>query len=456
MVLTYALKRLCENFQLRIGIISETDALATAFMREIKRTLERNSALIDLCGVFDPGNADKWNEHEMTIAQAKHGKDVSIFALGMNGQVTGRRADLLIFDDIESSATVNTSELRTKTRERLAKEIIPMLEPDGEIVAVGTRKHHDDVYKDWINSPEEWLYINNALTPFETDGESVIWPDRWPYEALMSQKATLDHLDLLAWSSEYLNNPIPSSTQMFDPVSWPTYSQLPNGVTILQAWDLAISSREQADYTVCATIGIDHSNNIYLIDVARGHWSFHTTQEKILELGLEFNPTEIGIEASQYQSAAVQEALRNTMLPIRPLLPRKVGAGPNVAFASVKGRVPTPSDKVSRARLLESRAASGKVYRPERFTGWWQETAEELAYFPKGSHDDIVDALSYAVLIAQRHAVDWSFALGIVACDRCSKSYIDKEGSRSCPYCGKVQTPRVVEEWQEQEQEAIA
>jgi hypothetical protein len=60
-------------------------------------------------------------------------------------------------------------------------------------------------------------------------------------------------------------------------------------------------------------------------------------------------------------------------------------------------------DKVTRARLLAARAEAGAVYVRRRAT-WWDELEAEIMAFPNGRHDDQVDALVYALLMARGKA----------------------------------------------------
>ena len=53
-------------------------------------------------------------------------------------------------------------------------------------------------------------------------------------------------------------------------------------------------------------------------------------------------------------------------------------------------------DKISRAMPLTAALEGGRLLLPRRAT-WEQEVVHELLAFPLGRHDDVVDALAYAV-----------------------------------------------------------
>jgi phage terminase large subunit-like protein len=59
----------------------------------------------------------------------------------------------------------------------------------------------------------------------------------------------------------------------------------------------------------------------------------------------------------------------------------------------------TPSkgqDKIARLNSVSDIIASGKVWVPE--TRWAEELVDEIAEFPSGAHDDLVDATTLALM----------------------------------------------------------
>ncbi|MHB8491192.1 MAG: phage terminase large subunit [Solirubrobacteraceae bacterium] len=432
-VLTCALKFIADDRSRRVGIISGTDDLAKAFMRDVAHELEQNEALIAAYhqGPFKPPVPKKWDSHELRIAGSRRSaKDVTIFAAGATTQVSSRHVDLLIIDDAETRDTVQTAERRAATRERFAKEWLPMVSPGGIVIVIGTRKHWDDLYSQLIpkdGQPTGWTVLDNALSAIGPDGQSI-WPEMWSLQALQERKAELDSVDILAWPQEYENRPIPTQTQMFTPQLWPEWDELPEGVTHFQAWDLAISERETADFTCGVDVAVDGDQNLYIVDCRYGRWNFDAQQRNFDEFGHQYPAQAIGIEAVQYQAAAVQEMARRTMLPVKALtLSRK----------KQRGRVTLAMDKVSRARLLEARAALGKVFLPKGLRAWKSWLMEQLAYFPSGAHDDGVDALAFAATMAQQQNADWDYAYGIYRCRQCGHPYLLRPtgytDDRNCP-----------------------
>jgi predicted phage terminase large subunit-like protein len=58
------------------------------------------------------------------------------------------------------------------------------------------------------------------------------------------------------------------------------------------------------------------------------------------------------------------------------------------------------NDKIARLNAVADMFASGKVWVPN--TSWAEELVEEVASFPSGEHDDLVDSMTQALLRYRR------------------------------------------------------
>lgn len=148
--------------------------------------------------------------------------------------------------------------------------------------------------------------------------------------------------------------------------------------------DLAISTKDGADFTAIAVMAKHDDGRIFVLDAARNRLAFSDVLRFIQQMAAKHKPAAIAIETVQYQAAVVQELLRTTNLPVRGVRPDK--------------------DKVTRFQPLEARFEQGLVHLapdlPQAFTS-------ELLAFPLGEHDDWCDALSYAYHAAGR-SLEWT------------------------------------------------
>jgi len=151
----------------------------------------------------------------------------------------------------------------------------------------------------------------------------------------------------------------------------PPLSQL----EIVVGVDLAISTKETADWTAVATLGRHRqTGEVWILSVRRARMGFRESMEMIQAEASRWSPSVVGIEQVQYQAAAVQELLRTTTLPVRGIKPG--------------GR-----DKLTRFFPLAARFEQGMVH---VVPGISDAFLDELLSFPGTQHDDQVDACSTA------------------------------------------------------------
>lgn len=152
----------------------------------------------------------------------------------------------------------------------------------------------------------------------------------------------------------------------------------PSGLKLYQGVDLAISMKENADYTAIVTIGVDElTGKVWIVDAERSRVGFRDALEFIKDKAARWKPVDIAVEVVQYQAAVVEELLRSTNLPVRRVTPDK--------------------DKLTRAQSLITRYENMLVWHsttlPQEFTN------EMLSFGPDCEHDDFVDAAVYAYML---------------------------------------------------------
>lgn len=153
--------------------------------------------------------------------------------------------------------------------------------------------------------------------------------------------------------------------------------QFPEGMKLYQGVDLAISMKENADYTAVVTVGVDEkTGRVWMVDAERRRVGFRDALDFIKEKAYRWRPEGIAVEVVQYQAAVVEELLRSTSLPVFKVRPDK--------------------DKLTRAQSLITRYENGLVWHSENLP---PEFANELLSFgPDCEHDDMVDAAVYAYM----------------------------------------------------------
>lgn len=151
----------------------------------------------------------------------------------------------------------------------------------------------------------------------------------------------------------------------------------PHGLPVVLGVDLALSERQDADFTAIVAMARDPATGVvYIREVERHRCSFNEVLNRIKAAADRHRPSIIAIEQTQYQAAAVQELTRTTNLPVRGIRPDR--------------------DKLTRFLPLLTRYEQQQVrHNPSGVPAWFRD---ELLSFPESQHDDGVDAAAYAFM----------------------------------------------------------
>ena len=154
---------------------------------------------------------------------------------------------------------------------------------------------------------------------------------------------------------------------------------------VLQVWDTAFEKTSRADYSACTTWGVfyhpddngETQANIILLNAFRDRMEFPELKERAQEEYKYWNPDSLIVEAKAAGSPLIFE-LRAMGIPVQEFTPSK------------------GNDKIARLNAVADIFASGRVWVPN--THWAEELVEEVASFPSGEHDDLVDSMTQALL----------------------------------------------------------
>ena len=176
------------NPDLRILVLAAEGTLARRMVRNARRIIERHP----LTRHLKPENADQWAGERFTINRSLELRDPSMMARGIDANITGSRADIVICDDVEVPNTCDTAEKRRNLREVLG-ELEYILVPGGTLLYVGTPHHWYTIYADEprteIGELQPFLSGYQRLKlPVLMRGESL-WPERFTIEDIERKKA---------------------------------------------------------------------------------------------------------------------------------------------------------------------------------------------------------------------------------------------------------------------------
>jgi len=366
---------------------SHTAELAVGFGRKVRNLVDSDAykdIFPDVALQADSKAAGRWATNYAG----------EYFAIGVGGAVTGKGADLLIIDDPHSEQEAALSEVNPeiydKTYEWYTSGPRQRLQPGGAIVIVMTRWSKKDLTGQVLKaaaqrSGEEWKVIEfPALLP----SGRPLWPEFWSLEELQALKTELPNSK---WMAQYQQQPTSDVSAIIKREWWKWWQEdgPPYCEFIIQSWDTAFLKTERSDYSACTTWGVFYQPddtgrnqaNIILLNAFKKRMEFPELKQRAMQEYKEWDPDTLVVEAKASGAPLVFE-LRAMGIPVQEFVPTK------------------GNDKIARLNAVADIFASGRVWVPN--TSWAEELVEEVASFPSGEHDDLVDSMSQALLRYRR------------------------------------------------------
>jgi predicted phage terminase large subunit-like protein len=314
-------------------------------------------------------------------------KNGDYFAIGVGGTVTGKGADLLIIDDPhseqEAALAASNPDVFDKVTEWYTSGPRQRLQPGGAIVIVMTRWAMRDLTGQVLKAAaqrggEQWEVIEfPAILP----SGKPLWPEFWGLDEL---EALREELPNSKWQAQYQQNPVGNESAIVkrDWWRWWEAERPPACEYILQTWDTAYEKNNRADYSAGTTWGVftdetDMSKNIILLNTYKKRVEWVELKRDVLEEYREYEPDGLLIEKKATGAPLIYE-LRAMGIPVQEYTPSK------------------GQDKIARLNSVSDIIASGRVWVPR--TRWAEELVDEIAEFPSGEHDDLVDATTLALM----------------------------------------------------------
>lgn len=148
----WGLQQVLKDPNIRVLITNAVWDKARAFLNQISGYLTDRSALPQIFGAFQTPNM-RWTRDEIEIAQktSRTIKEPTISTAGLEKSLTGYHYDLIIHDDLVDKENVTTKEQIEKVK-GFYRNSLPLLDPGGRIVVIGTRWVIGDLYQELIET----------------------------------------------------------------------------------------------------------------------------------------------------------------------------------------------------------------------------------------------------------------------------------------------------------------
>lgn len=346
----------------------------------------------------------------------------------VGGTTTGLGADAaLLLDDPISAQQAESAIMRQQclqwyresfsTRSNTAKTAR---------IVIMQRLHHQDLSgyllreegNDWdhLLLPMEYAGAKKKTSigwedPRTKEGE-LLWPLRYTNNEVASLKKTLGSV---AYAGQMAQNPIPRGGATFrtewirfwyregEGVPDPFVLQKSNGEmmevpqrplpkiddnTKVASFDLSFKGGADNDYVVGQVWGTAPGARsiFYMLDQIRGRFDFVATVAAIRQL-LDREPANVVLVEDKANGSAVISALKSEIPGIVPINPQ--------------------GGKESRASACAPLFEAGQVWLPHpTHSPWVEDYIQELVQFPRGTHDDQVDATSQCLARMREKRID--------------------------------------------------
>jgi predicted phage terminase large subunit-like protein len=291
------------------------------------------------------------------------------------------RPSLIVADDVEDLDWVRTQENRDKSDRWFRGNVLPSVdEQHGRIVLIGNWLHTDGLMARLKNTGIFTVLEFSLLRDGEgTEIERCTWKAKYPTQAAIDAKRA--ELGDIGFRREMLLQVVPEEGQDVLPEDIHYYDDPPfdDGNYLAHGVDLAISTKESADYTAIVTGEVTWPAGKLEVYVQPHpvirRMTFSETMEALDNIRHSSNmSSEFFVEAVAYQQAAIEEMERR-------------------AFA-VQAMHPI-KDKRARLRVAARYIKTGVVKFPRKGR---EQLLTQLLGFGSEKHDDAVDALVYLIL----------------------------------------------------------
>jgi predicted phage terminase large subunit-like protein len=405
----YPFWRLVSDPTLRIAIVSYSQGKAARWGKWIRRMIEAHPEM----GIELMAGSRAADRFETTLG----GKVISV---GIEGGITGESVDELIIDDpVRGRAEAESPTYREAAWEWWESNAMTRASSRFRVILMMTRWHAADLAGRLLQEePGDWRVLripalredadviargHAGQSAYNADGELISVQDRQPgwFRKLKELRSQY------VWLSVYAQSPVAASGNLFRTADFRYWFRLRenkdyhdglggyrmaldgfsgeqrylSGMTRFITMDLAASVKTSADYTVAAAWAITQDGLLLLLGLARKRVQEGDHFGLVRPLADQWHIRDVYVERGFIGTTLVIQATK-AGYAVKPLAPDK--------------------DKITRALPAVDIVSQGRMLLPQG-VDWLGDYLAEMAAFPQGEHDDIVDVTSYAVRVMAAH-----------------------------------------------------
>lgn len=360
---------------------------------------------------------ERWGDRfavAKSVAISDHKNNLSgwRYCTSVKGPVTGRHADLIVVDDPlkpKDVTKLGLADAKNWWKGTLASRLRDL--STGRKVIIMQRLHDEDLAGYVINNEghENWVHLRlpmryEAKYPCKTlwggdrrtEEGDLLWPKRFPEAELFALETTLGPQ---ATAAQMQQRPAPEGGAIFLREWFKHYDVVPDDLDeVIQSWDCTFKGLDTSDYVVGQVWG-RKGGSYYLLDQVRARMSFTATVAAIRSMSRRYPKAVTKIIEAKANGDAVIDSLTQGVPGVEE---------------GLSGLVPVEPEggKIARAHAVTGLFKAGNVFHPNPQTCTWCDShREELASFPTGANDDVVDACSQALTYLLNQADDFAEAM---------------------------------------------
>jgi len=308
---------------------------------------------------------------------------------GCMGFGASGQGSAVIIDDPHSISEVMSDDVRRKDLEVYDTGLSNRVSNGAAIIIVMQRLHDADLTGHILSKnfgfehlllPNEFEILRAKSTSIWTDPRTeegqLLWPDMC--DAKMTDELKRSH-GVFAYTGQFQQAPVSKSGGLLNPGWFKTWSKstLPETFdSYVISSDFTFKNLATSDYVVMQAWGRKGAN-YFLLDQVRGQWDFVQTKDQFVKFVNRWPQITTKLLEDSANGPAILSSLRDSISGI----------------IAIKSK----DSKVARLSAVSPMIESGNVYIPED-ASWKEAFLHEMAMFPKGVHDDMVDALSQALI----------------------------------------------------------
>jgi len=319
---------------------------------------------------------------------------------GAGQSIAGYRFTLGILDDPLSEQTAKSDLAREQVNQWYYPGFRSRKLPTSRIILVNTRWHVMDLSGFLLDKAarnprvDQWHVISipaildaPAAKYLMLPEGSSYWPEYITLEDLVGTREGSTRSD---WAALYLQSPVGEEGNIFAKDDFQDWDEddPPDCVEVIQTLDTAFSTKATADYSVIQTWGIFYLKktdddgyvydepNVILLNSVKGRWTYPQLRREAASEYKRYAPDKIIVENKASGQSLIQD-LRVNKIPVQAFQPER--------------------DKVARAHITTGIVERNRVWLPmtRKFA---MSLLQEVLEFPRGAHDDEVDAMVMALL----------------------------------------------------------